>query len=643
MDARPLDVPGHRKPVQQLIRRSMLLCCMIGLLVASPLFHPSIAHADAQSLQVDVRGTTAQAVAPAPSSFGPNVYIFNPGMPQSEIQATVDAVANQQVSNQFGTQRYALLFEPGTYGSGTDPLNFQVGYYTTVAGLGLSPNDVVINGSIYVRNQCFSANNCTALVNFWRSLSNLTINVTTPNFGCYNGEFWAVSQAAPMRRVHINGFATLMDYCTPPSFASGGFIADSEFDGGTVVNGSQQQWLVRNSKLDGWSNGVWNQVFSGVVGAPAQCFPSQTSCGGPYTTLAASPVTREAPYLYVDSDGHYHVFVPSVQHNSVGTTWASGATPGSSIPIRKFFIAQPADSAATINDALDSGRNLILTPGIYHLDQSIKVTRPDTVVLGLGFPTLIPEDGAVSMTAASAKGILISGIIFDAGTANSPELLQVGSGHARSDHDVSDPTTLQDVFFRIGGAEPGSATNSLVVNSDNVILDDIWAWRADHGNAVGWNSNTADTGVIVNGDNVTAYGLFVEHYQKYEVIWNGNGGTDIFFQNEMPYDPPAQAAWMEAPGIDGWAAFKVARTVTNFNGYGMASYSFFNQGVNIYAAHAFEVPVTLPTSSLHDLLTIFLSTAGFGGILHVVNDTGGSSTSANPDVPVTVASYPGSP
>src|SRR5256886_2649938 len=312
-------------------------------------------------------GVAPALAAPSASSiqpnFGPNVYIFNPRMPQSEIQAKVDVVAKQQVSNQFGTRRYALLFEPGTYGSSTAPLNFQVGYYTSVAGLGLSPSDVVINGSIYVRNQCLGPNNtnCIALVNFWRSLSNLTINVTTPNFGCYSGEFWAVSQAAPMRRVQINGPTTLMDYCTSPSFASGGFIADSEFDG-NVVNGSQQQWLVRNSKLSGWSNGVWNQVFSGVVGAPAQCFPAQQSCGGPYTTLATSPVTREAPYLYTDSSGNDNLFVPSVQRNSVGTTWAGAATPGSSIPISKFFIARPADSAATINDALGSGMNLILTP-----------------------------------------------------------------------------------------------------------------------------------------------------------------------------------------------------------------------------------------------------------------------------------------
>ncbi|HEU5227134.1 MAG TPA: hypothetical protein VFU49_04925 [Ktedonobacteraceae bacterium] len=435
-----------------------------------------------------------------------------------------------------------------------------------------------------------------------------------------------------------------MDFCSPPSFASGGFIADSEFDGNTVLNGSQQQWIVRNSQLDGWTNGVWNQVFSGVVGAPAQCFPSQASCGGPYTTLASSPVTQEEPFLYMDARGRFNVFVPSVQHNSVGTTWANGATPGSSVSIKRFFIAQPTDSVERINDALASGRDLILTPGIYHLNRSIEVTHPDTVVLGLGFPTLIPNNGIVSMRVASAKGALLSGMIFDAGATNSPALLQVGNddehGDHRSDHDASDPTAIQDVFFRIGGAEAGSATNSLVVNSDNVILDDIWAWRADHGNGVGWTTNTADTGVIVNGDNVTAYGLFVEHYQKFEVIWNGNGGTDIFFQNEMPYDPPSQAAWMEAPGVNGWAAFKIGNHVRSFSGFGLGSYSFFDHGVDIFAANAFEVPTTLPASSLHDLLTIFLSTAGKGGILNVVNNTGGSSTIANPDVPVTVVSYP---
>ena len=91
-----------------------------------------------------------------------------------------------------------------------------------------------------------------------------------------------------------------------------------------------------------------------------------------------------------------------------------------------------------------------------------------------------------------------------------------------------------------------------------MVLDDIWAWRADHGTGVGWTQNTADTGLVVNGDDVDATGLFVEHYQKYEVVWNGEHGSVIFFQNEMPYDVPSQAAWRSTPTTDGYAAFKVA-------------------------------------------------------------------------------------
>ena len=607
-----------------------------------------------------VASTTAFATAAdgegdnraGPPDFGPNVHVFTPSTPQSVIQATVDAIAAQQVSNQFGTQRYALLFAPGTYGTATNPLNFQLGYYTTVAGLGLSPRDVVINGSVNVYNQCTAANFCTALNNFWRSLSNLTINVNKPGAGCYSREFWAVSQAAPFRRVQINGESTLMDYCTGPSFASGGFIADAAFSG-LIVNGSQQQWMTRNSQLTLWTNAVWNQVFSGVIGAPPQSFPNP-----PYTTLPTSPVTREAPFLYLDAAGNYNVWVPALQRNSAGTSWATGTTTGSPIPLDRFFVARPSDSARAINRQLAKGMNLLLTPGIYKLEQAIRVTRADTVVLGLGFPTLIPQDGTASMTVSSDNGVNLSGMILDGGPQKSPVLLQVGAGQDQQDGDnagsgrsgngdssrrrsAADPSSLHDVFFRIGGATPGRAVTSLVVNSDNTILDDVWAWRADHGNGVGWTNNTADTGVVVNGNNVTAYGLFVEHYQKYEVVWNGNNGTDIFFQNEMPYDPPSQAAWMEAPGVDGWAAFKVANRVTSFAGYGMGSYSFFNHGVDIFAAHAFEVPTSLPAASLHDLLTVFLDpNNGKGGILHVVNDTGGSSTRANPDTPVTVVSYP---
>jgi hypothetical protein len=301
------------------------------------------------------------------------------------------------------------------------------------------------------------------------------------------------------------------------------------------------------------------------------------------------------------------------------------------------------DSAEKINSALAQGQNLILTPGIYkNLDRTIEVKRPDTVVLGLGFPTLVPQNGVIAMEVADVPGVKLSGLMFDAGPDDSGVLLLVGRFSPEAQSDPQDPTLLSDVFFRIGGATPGKASSSLIVNSENVILDDIWAWRADHGNGVGWELNTANTGVFVNNKNVTAYGLFVEHFQEWEVVWNGNGGTVIFFQNEMPYDVPSQDKWREAPGVDGWAAF---RAVGDVKAYGMGSYSIFettigNPANTIYAENAFEVPDSLPAASLNDLLTVCLSKEVHGGIKHVINGTGKSSTEANPGQAVHVVSYP---
>jgi hypothetical protein len=590
---------------------------------------------------VAITGATAASrhamrTAVAVPDFGPNVKIFDPSMSKSEIKATVDAIASQQVSNQFGTQRYALLFRPGGYGSAADPLNFEVGYYTEVAGLGSSPSDVSVNGTIDSYNQCFGPGDCTALVNFWRSLSNLTINVAGKG-GCQFGEFWATSQASPIRRVHVNGFATLMDYCSNPASASGGFIADSQFSGSVVVNGSQQQYLVRNSSVDLWTNGVWNQVFAGVEGAPPQSFPNP-----PYTTLDTNPESREKPFLYVDANDHFNVYVPDAQFNSSGTTWAGSQTPGRSIPIESFFIAKPTDSIQSINNALSQGENVIFTPGVYDVDQTIKVKRPDTIVLGLGMATLTAQNGVIPMTVADVKGVEIAGLIFDAGPVNSPMLLQFGTQHAADgqarEHngwsDPNDPGALHDVFFRIGGPHLGKATESLEVNADNVILDDIWAWRADHGSGVGWTSNTADTGVVVNGDNVVATGLFAEHYQRYNVFWAGENGKTIMFQNEMPYDPPNQAAWQH-DGVLGWAAYKVADEVKTHEGWGLGSYCFFNVDPTIHASRAFEVPVT-PGVKLHDILS--LSITNHGTIDHVVNDFGPATNAST--TPVNIVSYP---
>jgi hypothetical protein len=572
-------------------------------------------------------------------SLGPNVYVFTPAMPQSSIQNTLNTIYSEQATNQFGTQRYALLFEPGTYGSAASPLVFSVGFYEEIAGLGQNPGDVTINGAINSFNQC-SGGSCTALTNFWRSVSNLTINVMG-NTGCYSGhDFWAVSQAAPMRRVHVNGNLTLMDYCTgSPDYASGGFIADSEFTGGNIINGSQQQYMTRNSTLDSWTNSVWNQVFCGDPGAPAQSFASNSGdSGGPssYTTLPTCPVTEEAPYLYTDSSGNYRVFVPSLQTNSSGPTWTSGNTPGKSLSLDTFYVASPSSSVATINAALAAGDNLLFTPGVYHITSTIHVTRADTKIIGLGFPTLVPSRGNITMKVGNVGGVNISGMIFDAGPVRSPALLEVGPPGSGARH-AGDPVTIDDVFFRVGGAEAGTATTSFIDNSNNSIIDDVWIWRADHGAGAGsWTSDQGNTGLIVNGNNVTAYGLAVEHYQKQEVIWNGQGGEVIFFQNENPYEVPSQAAWMASPTQDGYPAFYMPTRVRSFQGYGMGSYSYFDQGVNIYNAMAFQAPDT-PGVQFHDLLTVYLN--GSGGINSVINGTGAAVNSGFRG-PSDVVTYP---
>jgi hypothetical protein len=588
-------------------------------------------------------GSTASA-APVTNPFGPNVLIFDPTMPVSQIQAAVDAIYAQQVGAEMGTNRYALLFEPGSYGSTTQPLQLKVGYYTEIAGLGASPTDVTINGKIEVYNRCFGpggTSDCHALVNFWRTLSNLTLNINAlGQDGCRaSANFWAVSQASSMRRLNISGGnVSLMDYCTAgPQFASGGFIADSNLP--FVINGSQQQWLIRNSRIGGWSNAVWNQVFAGVDGAPSDAtFPSP-----PYTTLATTPVSREKPYLFIDADGEYAVRVPSAQTDTSGISWANGLTAGHTIPLSDFFVATPSDSVQTINNQLARGMNLLLTPGIYDVAKSIAVKRADTVVLGLGHATLTAVDGAIPLTVADVPGVIVAGVTIDAGAVESPALLQVGKKNGNSSpkkNDPSDPTTLSDVYFRVGGPHIGKADIALEVNRDNVLIDHTWVWRADHGveglsDTQRWNTNTGRNGVVVNGDNVTATGLFVEHFQEYNTVWNGENGRTILYQNELPYDPPTQADWMH-DGVEGWAGYKVADEVTTHRLDGGGVYVFNRNNPTIHTENGFEVPQT-PGVHLHHVMTVNLSA---GTIDHVVNGVGGPADVTRIGAPVFIVDYP---
>jgi hypothetical protein len=562
-------------------------------------------------------------------NFGNNVIIFDGNTPQATIQSKLDSISNE---GQFSTNRYAVLFKPGTYSVDT-----QVGFYEDIAGLGQSPDGVVINGAL-TANRTDSNGNVTT--NFWRSEGNLRINVaaTKTNPGSPGELQWAVSQGASFRRMDINGALKLANGSC--GFASGGFTSDTVVSS-YVDSCSQQQWYTRDSTIGSWKGAVWNMVFSGVVNAPAQSFPTAPKQNvSPYTTLAQTPVSREKPFLYVDSSGNYNVFVPTVKTNSRGTTWAAGGNaPGYSVSISNFFIAQPTNTADQINAALASGKSLILTPGIYQLNTAINVSNPNTIVLGLGYATLVPQAGTAALTVADVDGVQVAGLLIDAGPQRSAVLFQVGSSTGPGASHAGNPTSINDVYFRIGGATTGSATTSLEIDSNNVMLDNIWAWRADHGaTPTGWTVNPGDHGVVVNGNNVTALGLAVEHYEKEQTLWNGNGGETIFYQSELPYDVPSQGAWQDG-SANGYPSYVVSGSVCAHQAYGLGVYSYFNQGLNIIEDNGITVP-NVTGVAVHDAGTVFLN--GNGQITHVINGVGTTaSLNSNPYVLSPVPSYVG--
>ncbi|MFD5363592.1 coagulation factor 5/8 type domain-containing protein [Streptomyces tendae] len=592
-------------------RRSLLGAAAAAPVLASLAGAGSASAAPAASVASATAGPAGGPRAlPGGGDLGPNVIVFDPST--ANIQGRLDEVFKQQESAQFGTGRYALLFKPGTYSG----LNAQLGFYTSIAGLGLSPDDTTINGDVTVDAGWFDGN---ATQNFWRSAENLAL---VPVSGTNR---WAVSQAAPFRRMHVRGGLNL----APDGYgwASGGYIADSRIDG-TVGPYSQQQWYTRDSSVGGWLNAVWNMVFSGVEGAPAQSFPEP-----PYTTLETTPVSREKPFLYLDGD-EYCVFLPEKRTGARGVSWGNGTPRGTSLPLTQFYVAKPADSAATLNQALEEGLHLLLTPGIYHLDRTVEVNRAGTVVLGLGYATLIPDNGVTALKVADVDGVRLAGFLVDAGPVNSATLVEVGPEGASADHSAN-PTTVQDVFVRIGGAGPGKATTSLVVNSRHTIVDHTWVWRADHGDGVGWETNRADYGVVVNGDDVLITGLFVEHFNKYDVQWNGERGRTVFFQNEKAYDAPDQAA-IQNGSIKGYAAYKVGDDVTEHEGWGLGSYCYYNVNPSIVQHHGFAAP-NRSGVRFHGLLVVSLG--GNGQYECVINDTG-SPTSGTDTVPSKVVQYP---
>lgn len=368
-------------------------------------------------------------------------------------------------------------------------------------------------------------------------------------------------------------------------------------------------------------------VFVGDDQAPGGAWP-----GVPYTVVDTTPVIREKPYLFVDGSGKYAVMVPPLKTGSHGISWGAGAGAGTAVSLDKFYIARSdRDNADTINAALAAGKHLLVTPGVYHLGKSLQVTNPNTIVLGIGLATLIPDQGNAAMNVADVDGVTIAGLLFDAGQKNSANLLTIGGAPNAASH-AQNPTAIFDVSCRVGGAAAGNTDVCVTINSSDVLIDNVWLWRADHGTGVGWDVNKSKNGLVVNGNNVSAYGLFVEHFEEYQTLWNGNGGRVYFYQSEIPYDVPSQSAWTHN-GVKGYASYKIGDSVTSHDARGLGIYSVFNNPVTL--ENAIETPSRSGVSLQH-MITVFLGSTGGAAINHIINGTGstvdsGHMTSKSPN------------
>lgn len=547
--------------------------------------------------------------------LGENVYIFSPEDDPALVNEVLEDLYEKQEENQFGNSRYAIYFMPGVY---DESIEVNVGFYMQVAGLGVLPTDTRIESL-----QCTAEwlgddpNNHNACCNFWRGVENIELGSNT---------MWAVSQATFMRRVQVDGALYLHDNY---GWCSGGFLADSNTELMTD-SGSQQQWLSRNCSWKSWMGSNWNMVFVGIEEGES---PTGTWPAIPYTTVETTEKIQEKPFLIYDEENGYQVFVPEVRENAQGVSWEDGAQ-GEAIPISDFYVAKAkVDTAETINAALAEGKHLLLTPGIYELTEPIRIENEGTIVLGMGLATLQSANGNVCMEVADVSEAIIAGVLFDVGDVMAENLLVVGdTEHGNSDTmagaDSSSGSntgfiSLSDVFFRVGGtvtAKPSQAECCITINSDDVVGDNLWVWRADHGDQVAWDKNVTKNGIIINGDDVTVYALMVEHFHEYQTIWNGENGKVYMYQSEIPYDVPNQSVWMSHDGeMEGYASFYVAEDVEQFEAWGLGVY-LYNRDAMVVLNTAMEVP-DREGVKVHHICTVMLN--GYPGMRHVINDSGG--------------------
>jgi len=298
------------------------------------------------------------------------------------------------------------------------------------------------------------------------------------------------------------------------------------------------------------------------------------------------------------------------------------------IDFERVFVAKVGDSAATINAKLSSPDidGVVFTAGIYHLDETLVVSQSDFVVLGVGLATLIPTTGKPAIfVQPGLRNVRLAGVLLHASSVKSPVLLEWGEIGDTCEHCV-----ISDLFTRVGGPDGTNALPTAVdvfvhLKSGGIVGDNFWLWRADHthhGVGTHPNMNPCKTGLVVEGHDVTMYGLAVEHTLEDMTIWNGNRGRTYFYQSELPYGVN------EEYGNQGFAGYRVADHVTSHRAYGVGVYHYMRDHAPVIHT-GIKVPEALVDSFINP---IGVCLNGHGRMNHVINGHG-----ARTDTPAAVA------
>ncbi len=585
-------------------------------------------------------GASVFGSLPAPDAdiFGEKVIIFSPEDNPADIAMRISEVNDSLFGKEMSPNRYAILFKPGDY---TASGLINVPFYVHIAGLGKTPYDVKLS-NIHTPPHLRDGNGtCT----FWRSAENFSI-IGEPTYDEPETFKWAVSQAAPLRRVYSQ---RIMRNQWENGWVSGGFAADCFFEN-AAGSDHQQQWMYRNCFLNNgrgiFKEEKYNYCFLGVeLGENADHSSYYgDSARDNVTFIPTTPVIREKPFLFIGDDGRYKVFRPALRRNSKGVSYTpTDMGEGETIDLLdNFYIVKGEVSAKEINAKLKEGKNILFTPGMYTLEEPLVINRPNTIVMGIGWATLIPGESNpdTAIKIADVDGVSVASLLFDSHYSSST-LITVGDKKSDLRHDKN-PVVLSDLFFRIGGFRPGNVhvDQAVLINSNDVIGDHFWIWRADHGvkGSVGWNVNTAKNGLVVNGDYVYIYGLFNEHFQEYQTLWNGEHGNMVFYQCETPYDAPEQSVYMSENGTrPGYAAYKVADHVKTHNASAMGIYDVLFKDIRI--ENSVEIPET-PGVIIINLCNNSLSSPGQRGIGYLLNGKYKSTFNTWRDNLVRVKSYP---